>query len=144
MNDLESLYRQVIMEHYKHPRNKGLVGYESHYHIKNPSCGDDITVEIKLENGLIKDIHHEGTGCAICCSSASVLTELMKGKTVEEAKRLVEKYLTMLRGEEIEDEDELEEASVYKGVSKFPARIKCAAISWKALERLLNGEKDEQ
>lgn len=142
MNDLESLYRQVIMEHYKHPRNKGLLGYP-HYHIKNPSCGDDITIEVKVENGIIKDIRQEGTGCAICCSSASVLTEVMKGKTVEEAKKLIEKYLTMLRGEEITDEDELEEAFVYQGVSKFPARIKCATISWKALEKLLNGEEDE-
>ena len=66
--DLENLYRQVIMDHYKNPRNKGLKGYDDHVHIKNPSCGDDITVEAKIENGIIKEINHSGSGCSICCS----------------------------------------------------------------------------
>ena len=73
MNNIENLYRQVIMDHYKNPRNKGLKGYP-HVHIKNPSCGDDITVEAKIENGIIVEINHQGTGCSICCSSASVFT----------------------------------------------------------------------
>ena len=140
-NDLENLYRQVIMDHYKNPRNKGLKGYP-HIHLKNPSCGDDITIEANIENDIVKEVRHEGKGCSICCSSASVLTEVIKGKSVSEAKEIIEEYFRMLTGEEVDDE-RLEEALVYEGVSKFPARIKCATISWKALERLLNGEADE-
>lgn len=142
MNDLENLYKQVIFDHYKNPRNKGLKGYD-HVHLRNPSCGDDITVEIKIdEKGIIQEINHEGSGCSICCSSASVLSETLKGKTVDEAEHLIKEFYDMMMGNNNPDE-ELEEALVYQGVSKFPARIKCATLSWKAVERLLNGEKDE-
>lgn len=141
MNNIENLYRQVIMDHYKNPRNKGLKGFPK-AHIKNPSCGDDITMEALVEDGVIKEIRHQGSGCSICCSSASVLSETLKGKKVEEAKKLIEDYYAMLKGEDIDNED-LEEALVYQGVSKFPARIKCATVSWKALERVLNGDIDE-
>ena len=143
MNDLENLYRQVIMDHYKNPRNKGLKGYPR-VHIKNPSCGDDITIEAKVEEGIIKEINHQGTGCSICCSSASVLSEVLQGKTVIEAQALIAKYFAMIKGESIADEEDLEEAIVYQGVSKFPARIKCATIAWKALEKVLQGETDEE
>ncbi|MGD9886924.1 MAG: Fe-S cluster assembly sulfur transfer protein SufU [Bacilli bacterium] len=142
MNDLESLYRQVIMDHYKNPRHKGLKGY-AHVHMKNPSCGDDITMEALIENQIIKDINHQGSGCSICCSSASVLSELMIDKTVEEAKILITKYYAMIKGEKADNQDDLEEALVYQGVAKFPARIKCATIAWKALEQILNGDADE-
>lgn len=130
------------MDHYKNPRHKGLKGYP-HIHIKNPSCGDDITIEARIEEGVIQEVNHQGMGCSICCSSASVLSELMSGKSQDKALELIDKYYHMIMGEEIENEEELEEALVYQGVSKFPARIKCATISWKALERLINGEEDE-
>jgi len=143
MNEnIENLYRQVIMDHYKNPRNKGLVGYP-HVHIKNPSCGDDITIEALIENGIVKDIRQNGSGCSICCSSASVMSEVLKEKTIQKAQELINKYYDMLKGQKIEDADELDEAFVYQGVSKFPARIKCATISWKAMEKLINGEHDE-
>jgi len=143
MNEnIENLYRQVIMDHYKNPRNKGLVGYP-HVHIKNPSCGDDITIEALIENGIVKDIRQNGSGCSICCSSASVMSEVLKEKTIKKAQELINKYYDMLKGQKIEDADELDEAFVYQGVSKFPARIKCATISWKAMEKLINGEHDE-
>jgi len=143
MNEnIENLYRQVIMDHYKNPRNKGLVGYP-HVHIKNPSCGDDITIEALIENGIVKDIRQNGSGCSICCSSASVMSEVLKEKTIQKAQELINKYYEMLKGQKIEDADELDEAFVYQGVSKFPARIKCATISWKAMEKLINGEHDE-
>lgn len=142
MNNLENLYRQVIMDHYKNPRNKGLKGYKN-VHFKNPSCGDDITIEANIEDGVIKEVNHQGVGCSICCSSASVLSELVKGKSTDETLNLVNKYYKMLVGEEIENEEELEDALVYQGVSKFPARIKCATIAWKALEQLIKGEENE-
>ena len=141
MNNIENLYRQVIMDHYKNPRNKGLKGYPK-AHIKNPSCGDDITMEALVEDGVIKEIRHQGSGCSICCSSASVLSETLKGKSVDEGKKLIKDFYEMIKGEEVENED-LEEALVYQGVSKFPARIKCATVAWKALERVLDGDTDE-
>lgn len=143
MNNLENLYRQVIIDHYKNPRNKGLKGYKN-VHYKNPSCGDDITIEAKIEDGIIKEVNHEGVGCSICCSSASVLSELVKGKTTIDALKLIDKYYKMLLGEDIEDEEDLEDAIAYHGVSKFPARIKCATISFKALEELIKGEENEE
>ena len=142
MNNLSNLYGQIISEHRKFPRNKGLIeGYKT-LRLKNPSCGDDITIEALVEDGVVKKIHHQGTGCSICCSSASVLSETLEGKTVEEANELIEEFFEMVKGKENPNE-ELEEALVYQGVAKFPARIKCATISWKALQRLLNGDEDE-
>ncbi|HHU55975.1 MAG TPA: SUF system NifU family Fe-S cluster assembly protein [Acholeplasmataceae bacterium] len=140
--NLEVLYRQVIMDHYKNPRHKGLKGYPN-VHLRNPSCGDDVTVEAKIENEVLKDVNHEGSGCSICCSSASVLCELMTGKTITEAQEIINNYYRMIKGEEIDNEECLEEALVYQGVSKFPARIKCATISWKALEDLIGEAKSE-
>ena len=141
-NNLDNLYRQVIMDHYKNPRHKGLKGYKN-IHLKNPSCGDDITIEAEVKNDVINEVNHTGSGCSICCSSASVLSELMSGKTVEEAKEIIAKFFELVQGKEVENEEQLEEALVYQGVSKFPARIKCASISWIALEKLLSGEENE-
>ena len=142
MNNMSNLYRQVIMEHYKSPRNKGLTGNGKQNHLRNPSCGDDITVEVEVENNKIKHLHHAGTGCSICCSSASVMSEVLTGKDVDEALNIIKNYCNMIKGEEIEDEDALEEALVYQGVASFPARMKCATIAWKAVEEVL-GEEDE-
>ena len=96
----------------------------------------------QIENNKIKHVHHDGTGCSICCSSASVMTEVLTGKDVEEAKKIIDNYCKMIKGEEIDDEDSLEEALVYQGVAQFPARMKCATIAWKAAEELL-GDEDE-
>lgn len=142
MNNMSNLYRQVIMDHYKSPRNKGLTGCGKQNHLRNPSCGDDITVEVEIENDKIKHIHHDGTGCSICCSSASVMSEVLTGKDVDEAKQLINDYCNMIKGEEIINEEALEEALVYQGVAAFPARMKCATIAWKAVEELL-GEDNE-
>ena len=136
MAGLENLYRQVIMDHYKNPRNKGLLqeeGYKT-IHIKNPTCGDDITIQSKIENGIVKDVRHDGTGCSICCSSASVMSEVIIGKTVEEATKIKDAYLNMLSNQEYDETVELEDAIAYQGVRQFPARTKCASIAWKALE----------
>ena len=136
MKNLEVLYRQVIMDHYKNPRNKGLLSDPSYksVRIKNPSCGDDITIQSKIENGVIKDIRHDGTGCSICCSSASVMSETLIGKPKEEAKIITNTYLNMLTNKDYDKSVELKDAIVYQGVNKFPARIKCASIAWKAFE----------
>lgn len=136
MNNMENLYRQVIMDHYKNPRNKGLKDDKEYktVHIKNPTCGDDITVQSKIVNGTVEDVRHDGTGCSICCSSASVMSEVLIGKSKEEAIAITENYLKMLSNKEFDEEVELEDAIVYSGVRKFPARVKCASIAWKAFE----------
>ena len=145
MNNIDSLYRQVIMEHYKNPRNKGLVEDESYHtlHLKNPSCGDDIHVQVKFENNKIKDIRHNGTGCSICCSSASVMTEVLKDKSKDEANEVIEDFYSLIRGDEPADPERLEEAIVYSGVAKFPARVKCATLAWKAVGAVIVGEQGE-
>mgnify|MGYP000853738977 FL=1 len=130
------------MDHYKNPRNKGLIQdplYKT-VHIKNPTCGDDITVQATFENGVVKDVRHDGTGCSICCSSASVLSETVTGKKIEDAKEITETYINMLTNKEYDENVDLEEAVVYGGVKQFPARIKCASIAWKAFEGTLESE----
>lgn len=136
MNNLNNLYRQVIMEHFKNPRNKGLKEDEDYFnvHIKNPSCGDDITIQSRVKDGVIEDIRHEGTGCSICCSSASVMTEALIGKTVEDALIIIDNYYKMVTGKEYNYDLDMGDAAVYEGISQFPARVKCATIAWKAAE----------
>lgn len=138
MADLENLYRQVIMDHYKNPRNKGLIDDDTYskFHIKNPTCGDDITVQVKVEDDSVKDIKHDGTGCSICCSSASVMSETLVGHSVKDADDIIHNYYDMIKGQEY-DEDNLEDAVVFQGVAKFPARTKCATVAWQAAEEAL-------
>ncbi|MGM9970405.1 MAG: Fe-S cluster assembly sulfur transfer protein SufU [Anaeroplasma sp.] len=137
--DLNTLYRTVIMDNYKNPKNKGLTKSDKYHfvHLNNPSCGDDMNVEIMVEDGIVKDIHHDGKGCSICCSSASVMSETLKGRTIEEVKSIIEDFYNLVKGEEPKDEEALGEAIAYMGVRDFPARIKCATLSWKAIEQAL-------
>ena len=146
MNSINDLYRQVIMEHYKSPRNKGLKEEDGYVNLrlKNPSCGDDVTIQAKIENDLITGIRHEGTGCSSSCSSASVMSEVLKGKTVKEAEAIINDYYNLIKGEEVLDEDSLDEAIAYRGVANFPARVKCATLAWRALGAILQGQKGEQ
>ena len=138
--DLNTLYRTVIMDHYKNPKNKGLKNTDPYHlvHLTNPSCGDDMRVEIVVENGRVIDVRQDGKGCSICLSSASVMSELLIGKTVEEAKDIIQSFYSMVKGEELPDEDKLEEAIAYKGVRDFRARIKCATLAWKCVERAID------
>jgi len=139
MENLENLYREVILEHYKNPRNKGLLSDPKYVtvHIKNPSCGDDITIQSKIEDGTIVDCRHEGKGCSICCSSASVMSETVIGKTTENAHHIADNYLKMVSNKEFDPTVDLEEATVYAGVKQFPARVKCASIAWQAFIQTL-------
>jgi len=138
--DLNTLYRTVIMDNYKNPKNKGLVGGDKYHfvHLNNPSCGDDMNVEVYIEDGIVKEVHHDGKGCSICCSSASVMSDVLKGKTVEEAKSIILDFYNLVMGNLPEDEDRIGEAIAYMGVKDFPARIKCATLSWKAIEKAID------
>ncbi len=143
-SNLENLYRQVIMDHYKNPRNKGLVENDDYItaRLNNPTCGDDLTVQAKIENNIFTDVLHEGTGCSICCSSASVMSENLKGKSIDEAKKLSQNFYDMLTGDDaFDDEMDMGDAIAYVGVKNFPARIKCATLSYKAIEKLLDENK---
>ncbi len=135
--DLNTLYRTVIMDNYKNPKNKGLLKSDKYHfvHLNNPSCGDDMNIELFVEDGIIKEIHHDGKGCSICCSSASVMSDVLTGKSIEDAKRLIVDFYSLVIGNEPLYEEELGEAIAYMGVKDFPARIKCATLSWKAIEQ---------
>lgn len=132
---LDDLYRQVIMDHYMHPRNKGTIeGNALTVELKNPTCGDEITLQMLTEDGLVKDVRFQGTGCSISMASASMMSEAIKGKPVEEALRISREFRKLMKGEEV-DQDLLGELESLAGVSRFPARIKCATLAWNALER---------
>ncbi|MHB1628723.1 MAG: Fe-S cluster assembly sulfur transfer protein SufU [Bacilli bacterium] len=136
---LDDLYRQVIMDHYQHPRNQGSieggVGDETlSVDLKNPTCGDEITLQMKIEEGLVTDVRFKGTGCSISMASASMMTEAIKGKPVAEALALAEEFRKMMKGEEF-DADRMGDIEALAGVCRFPARIKCATLAWHALER---------
>lgn len=142
MSNLDNLYREIIMEHYKNPRNKGLIddaNYQS-VRIKNPSCGDDITMQTLIVDGIIKDCRQVATGCSISVASASVLSEIMIGKKIEDALMLANNFLNMVSNKDYDETVDLEEAMVFNGVKQFPARIKCASIAWVAFKDTLNKE----
>ncbi|MFH0767550.1 MAG: Fe-S cluster assembly sulfur transfer protein SufU [Bacillota bacterium] len=138
--NIEHLYRQVIMDHYKNPQNKGFVADNSYLtiHLNNPSCGDDMTVQLKVEDHKIIDIKHQGTGCSICCSSASVMSITLMGKTFDEALSILHEFYEMIKGYPFKKEILTGDAVVYQGVAQFPARIKCATLAWKATEQGIN------
>ncbi|NMM53763.1 Fe-S cluster assembly sulfur transfer protein SufU [Paenibacillus aquistagni] len=132
---LDDLYRRVIMDHYKKPRNRGTFDADAvTIALNNPTCGDRISLQLILDNGTVKDARFTGEGCSISMSSASMMTEAVKGKTLEEALNLADRFSAMVKGEEVEF-DEYEDIEALSGVNKFPARIKCATLAWNALRK---------
>lgn len=141
--NLDTLYRQVIMDHYKKPRNRGVLEDENvTINLNNPTCGDRIQLTMKVENGIVVNAMFEGEGCSISMSSASMMTETIKGLTIEKALKLATIFSDMMLGKEYDEEDlDLGDIEALQGVSKFPARIKCATLAWKAMEK---GLKEQQ
>jgi len=141
MNEMEELYREIILDHNKRPRNfRKMEGHTHHADGHNPLCGDEIEVFVKVEDGKIVDISFQGEGCAISKSSASLMTTALKGKTLDEAKKECDIVVSMLSGKsEASAADELGDIAALQGVRQFPARIKCATLSWHTLEESLNG-----
>jgi nitrogen fixation protein NifU and related proteins len=133
--ELDSLYQEIILDHYKHPRHGGLRDpYEAEVHHVNPTCGDEVTLRVHLADGTVEDVSYDAVGCSISQASASVLTELVIGKKIDDAMEIHQTFLTLMQGKgEVEaDEDVLEDAVAFAGVAKFPARVKCALLSWMA------------
>jgi len=133
--DLDALYQEIILDHYKHPHGKGLRDeFEAEVHHVNPTCGDEITLRVHLEDGVVEDISYDSLGCSISQASASVLYDLLKGKSVDEAMAIHASFQELMQGKgQLEpDEDVLEDGIAFAGVAKFPARVKCALLSWMA------------
>lgn len=143
-NNLDQLYRSVIMDHYKNPRNKGSLEENSvTIDMNNPTCGDRIHLTLKLNDGVVEDAKFDGEGCSISMSSASMMTQIVKGKKLDEALELADIFSKMMLGEDFDDEKyELGDIEALQGVAKFPARIKCATLAWKAMEKGVNNEKN--
>lgn len=138
---LDDLYREVIVDHYNHPRNYGKPEkWDILVEGKNPVCGDEITVYISVKDDIVSDVHFEGKGCSISIASASVMTESLIGKNLEEAKLALSDFNQMLRGEACERCEELSDTAAFQGVTKFPVRIKCALLPWKTIEGAINGK----
>jgi nitrogen fixation NifU-like protein len=136
---LESLYQEIILDHYRHPHHKGLRDpFDAQVHHVNPTCGDEVTLRVTLADAdgepAVADVSYEALGCSISQASTSVLTDMVVGKTVTEAMDISGEFLKLMqsRGEAEPDEDVLGDAVAFEGVAKYPARIKCALLGWMA------------
>lgn len=141
---LGDLYTEVIGEHSRLPENKGTLSFATvRERGHNPSCGDEITLELEITDGIIKDAAFTGVGCAISQASTDIMIDLMRGKTVEEAHRLAQLFTSMIKREVTDDAalEELDEAIALKNISNMPARVKCAVLAWHTLEDILQGRR---
>ena len=138
-----ALYSEKVMDHFRNPRNVGVLEDANGIgEVGNAKCGDIMKVYLKVEDGIISDAGFIGTGCAISQASASLMIDLIKGKSIDEARHYIELFFAMIKGEAKEEEvlDELEDAAALQGISHVPARVKCAVLSWHTLEEALDGK----
>jgi len=132
---LESMYQEIILDHYRNPHHKGLRDpYDAEVHHVNPTCGDEVTLRVRLDGDDVVDVSYDAMGCSISQASASVMADLIIGRPVKEAMNTGDEFLKLMqsRGQADPDEDVLEDAVAFTGVSKYPARIKCALLAWMA------------
>ncbi|MQA06453.1 MAG: SUF system NifU family Fe-S cluster assembly protein [Streptosporangiales bacterium] len=132
---LDSLYQEIILDHYRSPHHKGLrEPYDAEVHHVNPTCGDEVTLRVRLVGDTVADVSYDSLGCSISQASASVMTDLVIGSTVAEASKVHDEFLALMqsRGEGEPDEDVLADAVAFAGVSRYPARVKCALLGWMA------------
>jgi len=136
---LESMYQEIILDHYRTPHHKGLrEPFDVEVHHVNPTCGDEVTLRVKMAGNVVADVSYDSLGCSISQASVSVMTDLVVGKDVAEATKAYDAFLTLMRTKGdtdavvAEQEDVLEDAVAFEGVSKYPARIKCALLGWMA------------
>jgi len=136
----ESMYQEIILDHYKNPQNRGLpASFDAEVHHVNPTCGDEVTLRVRVADGRIAELGWDGEGCSISQASTSVMSELVNGKPISDALALEEKFLGLMQSRgaaELSeaDADELEDAVAFVGVSKYPARVKCALLGWMAMK----------
>ena len=137
---LEDIYTELIADHSRNPENKRHLDnptFKERGH--NPSCGDEITLEVEVADGIIKDASFTGVGCAISQASTDMMIDLLKGKTVDEAKKLADLFIAMIKGEITDDSelDSLEDAAALKNIANMPARVKCATLAWHTLTNVI-------
>jgi nitrogen fixation NifU-like protein len=135
--NLESMYQEIILDHYKHPHGRGLrEEFDAESFQVNPTCGDEVTLRVKLDDGKVTDVSYDGQGCSISQASTSVMTDLVVGHTLEEAFTTMDAFVELMQGKgKIEpDEDVLEDGIAFAGVAKYPARVKCALLGWMAFK----------
>jgi nitrogen fixation NifU-like protein len=135
--NLESMYQEIILDHYKNPHGRGLRDpFDAESFQVNPTCGDEVTLRVKVDGGKVADISYEGQGCSISQASTSVMTDLVVGHTVEEAFTTMDAFVELMQGKgKVEpDEDVLEDGIAFAGVAKYPARVKCALLGWMAFK----------
>ena len=134
---LSALYQEVILDHYRRPRNRGTLAEPTGTaSLRNPLCGDEVDVQVAIHDGTVADVKFGGRGCSISQASASMMTELVKGRTPDEVHALGERFAEMIRGDaEAAKDQALGQARALSGVSRFPTRVRCALIAWEALER---------
>ncbi len=141
MSDLYDLYQELILDHNRRPRNRRKIDAPDHKAEGfNPLCGDRVTVFVKVDNNMVKEVTFEGSGCAISTASASLMTESLKGKSLDEAKALFRKFHSMVTGQPAESEGgpELGKLEVFSGVCRYPARVKCATLVWHTINAALD------
>ena len=138
--DLNSLYQEVILDHYKRPHHKGLKSGDIQVHHLNPSCGDEVTLSLRMDGDKVAELTWDGQGCSISQASISIMSDLMIGKSKSEATRLLDAFTEMMqsKGQDQGDENLLEDGVALAGVSKYPARIKCALLGWMAYKDAAN------
>ena len=138
---LDELYQEVILDHSKSPRNFGVLDrYTCTAEGNNPMCGDQLTVYVDIKDDIVSDVSYRARGCAISIASASMMSSIIKGKTIEEVNILFDKFHKLCMGEEVEDDDDIERLRALSGVSKFPTRVKCATMSWHAVREACTNE----
>jgi len=143
MSELRDLYQEVILDHYRNPRNFREI-HEGEFRCAeghNPLCGDEVSVFLQVDEGVVRDATFQGSGCAISMASASLMTEVLKGKSEADAARLFEGFQSMVTGEEPGDIN-LGKLAVFEGVREFPSRIKCAVLAWHTLNAAINNNDD--
>ena len=140
MEDLNNIYNELIMEHSMNSYNKKKLGKADLFDIgHNPNCGDEITLEVKMNGNIIEDMAFSGHGCAISQASTSIMIDTLKGKTIEEAKEIIKTFISMIKREDVNEADleKLEDAIAFKNVSNMPARVKCALLAWHTLDDMI-------
>ena len=144
--DLGALYQEVILDHYKRPRNRHAVDpHDADIHMRNPSCGDEIRLQFRLRDGRIEEIGFTGEGCTISQASSSMMTDLVKGKTLEEGHAIARRFTEMVHGSQDAAKDKLlGQARVLQGVSRFADRVKCSMLAWDALQEGLKQANREE
>lgn len=141
--DSPQILREIIMDHYEHPRNRGLVDDDSYKKVSmnSDTCIDDLDIQVKFEGDMISDVRYDGEACAICTSSTSIMSQLVKGKSKAEAKKIIENYMNMIYEKDY-DEEILEEAIAFKNTHKQANRIKCATLGWNGLVKLIEESEE--